>query len=801
VKSWSCFRKYGFPPKPSVNGALPHPADSPADDESNASKPVRPGSSVYLFHTIRQKLSTGTSYICRHWRLLIAGFGVVFVILGISVLLSPMPTFESVRSASFSSEAALLDRNGNVIERLRLNHKHRMLDWIVLDDISPVFQRAILAAEDKRFYWHPGIDPLGAASAFMDNLHRTHARGASTITMQLASLLANPDGSRAAHGWFSKLRQIRDALAIELRWSKREILEAYLNRVPFRGELVGVDAASRGLLAKGPAGLDMTESAVLASLVRAPGASRITIGKRACATLKAMHDDDEKHKHATLNWPRLCEQAAFVATGLPYYPYPMQGADEAPHLARRLLKKPGDRIKVSLDADLQRFSRETLLTHLAELKNQNVEDGAVVVLDNASGEVLAYVGSSGDLSGSPEVDGAAALRQPGSTLKPFLYGVAIDQGWLNASSVLDDSPLALTTPSGLYIPQDYDRNFRGAVSVRTALGSSLNVPAVRTLTLVGVDRFLNTLRDFGLSSLTRESDHYGFGLALGGAETTLLQLTNAYRALANKGQWKPASFFPVTPSAVTLPAQKIVAGQGKQVLSPQASFIIADILADPAARTLTFGLSSPLSTHTWAAVKTGTSKAMRDNWAVGFTNRYTVGVWVGNFSGAPMWDVSGVTGAAPVWRDIVEYLHRSHPSLPPQPPQGILRQQVVYQPAIESPRNDWMISGAGHKSTKRHIINVVGAPPMLIAPPDSAVIAPDPDIPQQRQALLLQSNGVGNTCLRLDSRLAASCGTSKTLVPLPLPGRHMLTLTDSHGKILDTHHFEVRALNIPRPNP
>lgn len=717
---------------------------------------------------------------------LLIGLGAIALVGSIAVLLSPMPTFETVRTASFSSEAELLDRHGTVIERLRLDRKRRMLDWVTLDQVSPTFQRAVLAAEDKRFYWHPGVDPIGAFSALADNLHRSHARGASTITMQLAGLLA--EEPKAGRGWLSKLRQVRDALALELRWSKPEILEAYLNRVPFRGELVGVDAAARGLLAKGPAGLDNAEAAVLASLIRAPRASRLAIAKRACGTLKAMRNENDQASGASQ-----CEQAAFIATGLPQYPYPMPGADEAPHLARRILNQPGQRVTVAIDASLQRFAHETLRTHLAELINQNVEDGAVVVLDNASGEVLAYVGSSGDLSGAPEVDGAAALRQPGSTLKPFLYGLAIDQGWLNASSVLDDSPLALTTPSGLYIPQDYDKNFRGAVSVRFALGSSLNVPAVRTLTLVGVDRFLESLRNFGLTSLTRDADHYGFGLALGGAETTLLQLTNAYRALANGGQWRPTSFFPV----ITTVSPTINESGGREVLSRQASFIISDILADPAARTLTFGFSSPLSARAWAAVKTGTSKAMRDNWAVGYTDHYTIGVWVGNFSGEPMWDVSGVTGAAPVWRDIVEYLHQSMPSQSPAPPVGVMRQEVAYRPAIESPRSDWVMTRSADTPPSQ-VIMVSGAPPMLVAPPDSAIIAPDPDIPQRSQALLLQSNGVGKTCMRLDTQPVASCGKSKILVPLPLPGEHTLVLTDAQGMALDRHRFQVRALNLPQ---
>jgi penicillin-binding protein 1C len=721
------------------------------------------------------------------------------------VFITPTPSFEQVRSANRSSEAVLLDRHGVVLQRLRLDKQRRMLEWIALADISPSLQQAVLVAEDKRFYQHAGVDLLAAGSAGLDNLRRTRARGASTISMQLAKLLNqgaadSVQNSEVKNSWAAKLGQIRMALALELHWSKAQILEAYLNRVTFRGELVGIDAAARGLLAKGPNGLDSIDAAILASLIRSPGAARSRLAKRACATLQAMPANLNRQ---SIKQP--CLEVTLRTALLPARPFPMPGIDDAPHLARRLLTHHGQRLQSSIDASLQRFARDTLRTHLAQLAEQNVEDGAVVVLDNHSGEVLAYVGSSGDLSGAAEVDGVAALRQPGSTLKPFLYALAIDQGWLNASSVLDDSPLALTTPSGLYIPQDYDRHFQGAVSVRTALGASLNVPAIRTLTLVGLDPFLDTLRGLGLNSLTRDAEHYGFGLALGGAEASLLQLSNAYRVLANGGVWQPVSFGPAGQVAKAETSKK-------QLFSAQASFIISDILADAGARTITFGLSSPLSTRTWAAVKTGTSKAMRDNWAIGYTDRYTVGVWVGNFSGAPMWDVSGITGAAPVWRDIIEHLHQSRHSQQPAAPAGLLLQQVRYQPAIESPRQDWVIlprqaaqtaanqtasQTANQNVNQTIVVNVTPSSATLIAPPDSAIIAPDPDIPQQRQALLLQSGGSGKSCLLLDDRPVAACGKSKALVPLPLPGKHKLTLTDAHGKLLDTHTFEVRGLHIP----
>ena len=698
------------------------------------------------------------------------------------VLTAQVPRYDEVRNARRSSEALLLDRNGVVIQRMRLDLRQRMLEWVALDAMSPALLHAVVVSEDRRFWHHIGVDLLGAASAMIDNLERSRPRGASTISMQLTSLL-DPETKMGAHSWRGKLRQARAAMAIELYWSKAEILEAYLNMVPFRGELVGVDAAARGLLARGAGGLDSADAAVLAALIRAPGASRYQVGRRACATLRSMDRG------------AACERAIFSAGGLPRSGYAMPGVDEAPHLARRLLRAPGQQLRVTIDAGVQRFASETLRTHLAQLAGRNVEDGAIVVLDNRSGQVLAYVGSSGALSSAAAVDGVTAPRQPGSTLKPFLFALALDQRWLTASSVLDDSPLALNTPSGLYMPQDYDRHFRGAVSVRAALGSSLNVPAVRTLTMVGVDRFLATLRDLGLSSLTRDADHYGYGLALGGAESNLLELSNAYRALANGGAWSPVRF-------TGEPATDSNQPGARQVLSAQASFIVGDILADPDARTLTFGLSSPLSTRTWAAVKTGTSKGMRDNWTIGYTSQYTVGVWVGNFSGAPMWDVSGVTGAAPIWRDVVEHLHAQGGGEAPAPPAGVERQDVVFKPAFEAPRSDWIIvdaarpAGSGRAAVTREL---VAARPQIVAPPNGAIIAPDPDIPERRQSLLLQTSGAAGACLRLNGRLVAKCGQGRVLLALPQAGRHVLTLVDASGAPLDTHVFDVRAMATRPP--
>lgn len=470
-----------------------------------------------------------------------------------------------------------------------------------------------------------------------------------------------------------KWKQILAAIKIENSWSKQEILEAYFNLASFRGEIVGIHAASFALFGNHPSALNRSQSLLLMALLKGPMAKPDQVAARSCALLKPSHNEND---------PR-CEELsvlAQVALNRPGYHIPHDSI--APHLAQKMLGQPGIRVPSTLDANLQRFAIQPIREHLLLLGEKNVKDGAVIVIDNKTGDVLAYVGSSGNISDAANVDGVAALRQAGSTLKPFLYGMALEDRRLTAASILDDSPIQLNTPVGLYIPQDYDRDFKGAVSVRTALASSINVPAVRTLGLVGVDRFTNTLRTYGLESLNEDGDHYGFNLALGGVDVRLIELTNAYRALANQGIWRPVRFRTTD-----------LIKAHKNVISKEAAFIIADILADKGARALTFGLENPLATRVWTAAKTGTSKDMRDNWCIGFSNRYTVGVWVGNFNGEPMKDVSGVSGAAPIWRDLMDYLHAGNGSSSPKAPRGIIAQEVHFFPPAESPRKEWFLKG------------------------------------------------------------------------------------------------------------
>ena len=699
----------------------------------------------------------------------------------------------------------MLDRSGEIVQRMRADATVRRGRWVLLADVSPTLRTALVLSEDKRFYEHSGVDWRAVSSAAWGNLWNTKTRGASTITMQLAGLL--DEDLRAVAGGRSltqKIGQTFSAQLLEQRWRKDQILEAYLNLVPFRGELVGIDALSRTLFGKAAHGLDEREAAVAAALVRAPNAKVAHVARRACEVLGAMQQPLKPD----------CDGLDLFATAALQRREFSTSEGIAPHLARRLLaqqQSPSRPIQSTLSAPLQRFAVQTLQQHLRELRGRNVEDGAVVVLDNASGEVLAWVGSSGALSDAAEVDGVLALRQPGSTLKPFLYAQAIAERRITAASLLEDSPAHIPTAGGLYIPQNYDRQFKGLVSARTALGASLNVPAVRTLVMVSPDAFHRQLKAAGLP-LKESGDYYGYSLALGSSEVSLLSLTNAYRTLANGGRFSATS------------VQKGARPRPATAIDPRAAFIVTDILADPLARARTFGTDSILATRFWTAVKTGTSKDMRDNWAIGYSQGHTVGVWVGNASGAPMWDVSGTSGAAPIWAALMRQLHQTEPSRAPMPPAGVVQQPVQFtgsagdfgtasEPGkpLEAARSEWFIEGTQQslfamtsgaprartdwaRGLKRSEIQSSEAetPRRITAPATGTIIALDPDIPTNRQRVRLQAEGQGIRWL-IDGKAFARGAQAQWL---PWPGRHVIQLTDAEGMVLDEIRLEVRGAGV-----
>lgn len=695
-------------------------------------------------------------------RAALAAPAALLLLLFVATLPPAMPDPAMVRAAWQPTESWLYDRDGRLLESVRVDFTRRRLGWVPLDRIAPALPRAVIAAEDRRFASHGGVDWLALAGSIRDGLSGKRPRGASTISMQLAAFLSPELARPGARSLRQKARQMRAALALDGRWSKDEILEAYLNLAGFRGEAQGVMAASRQLFGKAPDRLSGDEALLLAALLPDPQAPPERVARRACAMQPA-------------DCPAL---TAIAARSLGNARRARIDPGLAPHLARRLIDKAGMRVATTLDSTVQRIAIAALSRQLIGLGDQRARDGAVIVLDNATGDTLAYVGGVGGASTAAAVDGAGAPRQAGSTLKPFLYAAAIERGYLTAGSILDDSPVQLDTASGLYVPQNYDRSFRGPVSARSALAASLNVPAVRTLLLVGVDAFRDRLWDLGYRGLTEDGAYYGFSLALGSAEVTLAEQANAYRALANAGRWSPARLRHDDRHAA-----------GRPVIAPPAAWITADILSDPGARAGTFGLDSALRLPFWAAVKTGTSKAMRDNWCVGFSSRYTVAVWIGNLEGDSMRAVSGTSGAAPVWREVMLALHRQ--ATPPRPPRpaAVEERAIRFADGIEPPRSEVFLRGTGQP--------LFGPAPTearrarIASPVSGSIYALDPDIPGDRQRIrILVSGSVAGHRLVLDRRDIGPADAQPLV--LPGPGAHRLQLRRPDGGIADRILFTIR---------
>ncbi len=688
---------------------------------------------------------------------------VAFTALWFRTLPPPLPDYAMVKARWQPSEAWLYDRNGQLLDSVRVDFAARRLAWTSLDHVAPVVRETLIAAEDRRFADHGGVDWLAVAGAIRDRVERRRSRGASTLSMQVAAFLAPDLAAPGSRGWWEKARQMRAAWALEDRWTKDQILEAYLNLAGYRGEAQGIGAAALSLFGRTPDALGRQEALLLVALLPDPRAGPGVLARRACALSRS---GDCTALNAAARDMLGPSRRLALDPGL------------APHLATKLLTKAGMTVTTTLDTRVQRVAARALARQLQGLGAERARDGAVVVVDNATGDVLAYVGGVGGGSTAAQVDGADSYRQAGSTLKPFLYAQAIERGYLTPASILDDSPVQLDTASGLYVPQNYDRDFKGPVSVRSALAGSLNVPAVRTLLLAGVDSFRDRLWDTGYRGLTEDGQYYGYSLALGSAEVTLLEQAAAYRALALDGQWSSLRI-----------RREDRREASRKVFSPQASWIVADMLADPDARARAFGMDSALRLPFWAAVKTGTSKAMRDNWCIGFSDRFTVAVWIGNLEGDSMRAVSGTSGAAPVWRDVMRALHADVPGRAPPRPAGIEQRAISFTAGIEPPRREYFLAGTGQA--------VIGtAPPesrrpRIVSPVGGSVYALDPDIPIERQRMAVQVAGeVLGHRLTLDSRDLGDAG-ARPLV-LAGPGAHRLKLIDPGGKVIDSLMFTVR---------
>jgi penicillin-binding protein 1C len=544
------------------------------------------------------------------------------------------------------------DRHGLVLRATRSADGLRG-GWIPLGEVDPEIIQAFLAAEDHRFFQHHGVDLRAAVRALRDNVDaRRVVSGASTITMQTARILRSPDRS-----WLGKAWQTLWALRLEAHMDKQRILEQYLNRVPLGQGAVGVAAASSLYFGASASSVSLGQAALLAALARAPARDNPLVNPERARQRR----DHVLARMASLGYAQ--EQDIGRAAIEPVFTPVEVGHFLAPHFTTRVLQWAGDaratgRWRTTLDLELQRVVEAEVRHTVAVLRDRGARHAAAVVLDNASGGVLAWVGSPDFFADSAgQVDMVVSPRQPGSALKPFLYALAFERGFTPAS-VIADVPRAFATTSTPYRPQNYDRRFRGPVRAREALASSYNVPAVDIADRLGTAALLTTLRDAGFASLTRSADHYGLGLALGNGEVTLLELANAYRGLANGGVWRPTQWR----------ANAVQAHDGRRFASAGATALVLDILSDPVARIPGFGVETTLEFPFPVAAKTGTSRHFTDNWAVASTAGFTVAVWVGNFSGQPMRGVSGITGAGPLLhRAVLEIARRYAPGHLPTP--------------------------------------------------------------------------------------------------------------------------------------
>lgn len=555
----------------------------------------------------------------------------------------PLPSTLQPQTAD-GQRPRYLDRHGQPLSATFATPLN-LHDQLSLHDMPPLLARAMVAAEDRRFYRHQGVDWLARGHAVLQNLLALRqVRGASTISEQVVRIL-HPRPRTLWSRWLEGL----EAAELERRFTKNDILEFYLNQVPYERRRRGILQAAQLYFGRAPSTLRPAEILALTVLVRAPALlSRPERGdelQRAVRRL-AVRLDLCTADEATTRRDLLVALPPPSALHLPV------AADHfLRHVQGQGMSGGGAQVvRTTLDPALQARVQDLLRQHLDTLRRFDVHDGAALVVDHQRDEILCWVSAADDEAANPALwlDGVTSPRQPGSTLKPFLYALALDSGW-TAATVLEDAPLSGQVGDGLHPFRNFSRRHYGPLRLRQALGNSLNVPAIRTIGHTGVDGFLERLRHMAMTSLRHSAEHYGEGLALGNGEVTLLELVGGYATLARGGLFRP----------LRATADGQPTNQGRlTVYSPEAASLIADILADPQARRLEFGDGSILRFPVETAVKTGTSNDHRDTWALGFDSRYSAGVWMGNLDGRSTLGLTGAGGPALILRAIFAELQR-----------------------------------------------------------------------------------------------------------------------------------------------
>jgi penicillin-binding protein 1C len=582
-----------------------------------------------------------------------------------------LPYLAPIRAADLQQDqqaVEFVDRNGLPLGTILTRDQEHTVA-VPLSHVSSTFIQAILAAEDQRFYQHGALDERAIARAVLEAVQaRQIVSGASTITMQLARMI-----DPVPFGISGKVREIWMAWRIFAGMTRDEILQAYINRLPMGSNIYGVEAASRIYFGIPASDLTVAQASLLAGIPNDPNNLQpydrlIPLKRRQTYVLERMVQDG--YISAVQRDRAYAEEVALQPR--------QQGMIAAPHfqfwLAQQLTDTHPPQIQTAIDRPLQQFVETQVQQVVQGLATHNVHHAAALVIDNATAEVLAYVGSP-DYFATAQMgqnDGVQALRQPGSTLKPFVYQLAMEKRLIRPNTILADVPTRYAIPGArIYNPSDYSETFQGPVRVRYALANSLNIPAVRTLEKVGVSAFLDRLHQLGFTHLTQSPDYYGLGLVLGSGEVNLWELAQAYLTLARQGEG--VELHPLRQEAGKFPNAQ---SSPRSPLSTPHSLLLTDMLSDTHARARAFGTDSLLALPFPAAVKTGTSSDYRDTWTVGYTRDYTVAVWVGNFDSAPMQKVSGVTGAAPLWNRIMLHLHEQREPPPFPAPTGMVKRPI-----------------------------------------------------------------------------------------------------------------------------
>jgi penicillin-binding protein 1C len=628
---------------------------------------------------------------------LFATAAVVILLVSLAVyqyytLAAALPSVEDLKGRAAQFETTrILDRDGHLLYEI-LDPQAGRRTYIPLERISPYMVAAIVATEDSQYYSHPGFDLLALSRALVQNLTAGDIQsGASTITQQVArGLLFTPEEA-AERSALRKMREILLAAEITRRYTKDEILELYLNQVYFGNLAYGVEAASETYFGTTADQLTLTQASFLAGLIQAPSVYDVFTNREATLErqrqvlgLMVLTSTEQGCIYVSNSTTPVCvspEAAGAAAAALTGYEFqPAVVNIVFPHWVNyvrgelerlydpQTIYRSGFTVITTIDPELQTLAQDIVRTQVDSLADRHATDGALVAIDPSSGEILAMVGSADFYNEAiaGQVNMAVAPRQPGSSFKPLTYTAAFEKGWTPGTLIWDvasEFPPSgnPTDPRPPYEPENYDGRFHGPVTVRSALANSYNIPAVKTLSFVGIyddpatpeeEGLVSFSERMGITTLTRED--YGLALTLGGGDVSLLELTGAYAIFANGGVRVP----PVAISRiVTFSGETVFEYSppvGEQVIRPEFAYLITSILADNDARTPAFGATSQLRLPFTAAVKTGTTNDFRDNWTLGYTPDVAIGVWIGNADYTPMQDISGVAGAAPIWNQIMQ---------------------------------------------------------------------------------------------------------------------------------------------------